>query len=76
MAPWSEDESPYVIVARLVIPAQDAFDAARADVVDGSFSFSPAQSLVVHRPLGGINRARLVVYTTMATCGVRRTTAR
>ena len=66
MAPWSEDESPYVIVARLVIPAQDAFDASRADVVDGNFSFSPAHSLVVHRPLGGINRARLVVYTTMA----------
>ena len=66
MASWSEEESPYVIVARLVIPAQDAFDPARADIVDGNFSFSPAHSLVAHRPLGGINRARLTAYTAMA----------
>ena len=64
--PWPEDESPYRPVARLVIPAQNAFDPARADVVDGNFSFSPAHTLVEHRPLGGINRARLVAYTAMA----------
>ncbi len=66
MAPWSEEDSPYVPVARLVIPAQDAFGPARADVVDENFSFSPTHSLVAHRPLGGINRARLVAYTAMA----------
>ncbi len=64
--PWPENESPYRPVARLVIPAQNAFDPARADVVDGNFSFSPAHTLVAHRPLGGINRARLVAYTAMA----------
>ncbi len=66
-AAWSEEESPYRTVARITIPAQNAFDPARADVVDGNFSFSPAHSLVEHRPLGGINRARLAVYTAMAT---------
>lgn len=65
-APWPEDESPYQPVGRLTIPAQDAFDPARAEVVDGSFSFSPAHTLSAHRPLGGINRARLVVYGAMA----------
>lgn len=65
-AAWSEDESPYRSVARLTIPAQEAFDPARADVVDGDFSFSPAHTLVAHRPLGGINRARLVAYTALS----------
>lgn len=64
---WSEEESPYRPVARIVIPVQDAFDPARADIVDGNFSFSPAHTLTAHRPLGGINRARLVAYTAMST---------
>ena len=64
--PWPEDESPYRPVARLTVPAQNAFDPTRADVVDGDFSFSPAHTLAAHRPLGGINRARLAVYGVMA----------
>ena len=71
-AAWSEDASPYRPVACIVIPAQNAFDPARADVVDGDFSFSPSHSLAAHRPLGGINRARLVVYNTMS--ALRRST--
>ena len=64
--PWPEDQSPYRPVARIVLPAQNAFDQARAEVVDGDFSFSPAHTLIAHRPLGGINRARLVAYTALA----------
>ncbi len=64
---WPEDQSVYRTVGRLVIPAQDAFDPARADVVDGDLSFSPAHALVVHRPLGSINRARLAAYTALST---------
>lgn len=45
---------------------QDAFMPERADIVDGNFSFSPAHTLVAHRPLGGINRARLIAYTALA----------
>ena len=65
-APWSEEESPYRPVARITIPVQDAYAPARVDVVDGNFSFSPAHTLVAHRPLGGINRARLVAYTALS----------
>ena len=65
-APWSEEESPYRPVAKISIPAQNAFDPARANIVDGNFSFSPAHTLLAHRPLGGINRARLVAYTALS----------
>ena len=52
-------------VAKLTIPVQTAWDPAK----DGYFedlSFSPAHALVAHRPLGGINRARLLAYTMLA----------
>ena len=65
-AEWPESESQYQTVARLVIHAQTAWDAAK----DGYFedlTFSPAHALEAHRPLGGINRARLYVYELLAT---------
>jgi hypothetical protein len=64
-AEWSETNSQYQRVARLIIPAQAAWDPAK----DGYFedlTFSPAHTLAAHRPLGGINRARMVVYKTLA----------
>ncbi len=64
-AEWSETESQYQTVARLTIPVQTAWDPAK----DGYFedlSFSPAHTLAAHRPLGGINRARLLAYTMLA----------
>ncbi len=60
-AKWSEDLSQYTEVARLLLPVQSGWDQAR-DAAFESLSFSPAHSLAAHRPLGGINRARLVVY--------------
>ncbi len=64
-AEWSETESQYQTVARLRIPVQTAWDPAK----DGYFEdlrFSPAHTLAAHRPLGGINRARLLAYTMLA----------
>ena len=64
-AKWSEEESQYRTVARLTIPAQTAWDPAK----DGYFedlSFSPGHSLAAHRPLGGINRARLLAYVMLS----------
>ena len=64
-AKWSESESQYRTVARLVLPVQTAWDPAK----DGYFedlTFSPGHGLAAHRPLGGINRARLVVYKALA----------
>ena len=64
---WPEEESPYQTVARLVLPAQDAYGPARADYVEEELSFCPAHSLAAHRPLGSINRARLRAYEVMST---------
>ncbi len=64
-AEWPETSSQYQSVARLVIPSQTAWDPAK----DGYFedlSFSPAHALAAHRPLGGINRSRLVAYKALA----------
>ena len=64
-AEWPETLSPYRVVARLVIPPQTAWDPAR----DGYFedlSFSPGHALAAHRPLGGINRSRLLAYKALA----------
>ena len=63
---WPEDQSPYRRVAKLVLPAQNAYDPARQDVVDHQMSFSPAHSLAAHRPLGSIMRARMAVYPALA----------
>ena len=64
-AKWPETESQYQTVAHLMIPVQTAWDPAK----DGYFedlTFSPAHGLAAHRPLGGINRARLVAYKALA----------
>lgn len=63
---WSEDESPYQTVARLLLPRQEAYSDARRAYGDDMLSFSPAHSLAAHRPLGSIMRARLRAYPEMS----------
>jgi hypothetical protein len=63
---WSQQESPYRPVARLVIPPQDAFSPQRQAFVDEDLSFCPAHSLAAHRPLGAIMRARMHAYEVLA----------
>ena len=58
---WSEAKSPFVKVATLRIPAQ-TFDTAEQNAACENLSYTPWHSLEAHRPLGGINRARKVVY--------------
>jgi hypothetical protein len=61
---WPVDIAPYVRVAKLVIPQQDAASergrslAARIQ----KLSFDPWHALVEHRPLGGMMRARKITY--------------
>lgn len=62
---WSEEESPYLPVARIRLPRQEAYSEARQQYVEG-LSFSIAHSLEDHRPLGSIMRARLHAYPAMA----------
>lgn len=59
---WPEDESPYVVVARLVVPSQPAWSEARAQQADDGLSFSPWHGILDHQPLGSINRARREAY--------------
>jgi len=63
---WPETESPYLSVARLRMPAQDAWRADRIELVDERMSFSAWHALAAHRPLGGIMRVRQAVYAAAA----------
>ncbi len=64
--PWPEDESPYVPVATLSFPAQDAYSPARERYFDEALSFQPAHSLETFRPLGSLMRARLQTYRALS----------
>ena len=59
---WSEDESPYVTVARLVAEPQDAWTHARSQAIDYGLAFSPWHGIAAHRPLGSVMRARQRTY--------------
>ena len=63
---WPVDESPYRTVATITLPRQDAYGAARVRYFDEVMTFRPAHSLLAHRPLGGVMRARLQVYRALS----------
>lgn len=62
---WSEKESPFLKVATLKIPRQ-TFDTPAQNAYGLNLSFNPWHSLAAHCPLGGINRARRVIYNTLS----------
>ena len=62
---WRERDSPFVKVARLVIPRQTFDDPERISFSE-NLSFTPWHGLDAHRPLGGINRVRRAVYETVS----------
>lgn len=62
---WREDDSPFVPVARVTIPRQ-VFDEAERIAFGETLSFTPWHGLDAHRPIGGINRVRRVVYETIS----------
>jgi len=63
---WSEDESPFVTVARITVPPQPAWNAGRSAAIDDGMAFNPWHALAAHRPLGSVMRARKMVYGAMA----------
>jgi hypothetical protein len=63
---WPEDESPFVPIAEVVFPPQDAYSRARQVFADDRLSFTPAHSLAAHRPLGSLMRGRLKAYGAIA----------
>lgn len=68
---WSEQLSPFVPVATLVIPRQ-TFATPERYAFGENLSFTPWHGLDAHRPLGGINRDRRHVYETISTLRHRR----
>lgn len=62
---WSETESPFIKVATIRIAPQ-AFRTAEREQLAEDLSFSPAHSLIEHRPIGGINRARVEIYRSLS----------
>ena len=63
---WSEKLSPYVTVAKVSVPPQTYSTSAQREFCDAQ-AFNPWHSLVEHRPLGGLNRLRKVLYEESAT---------
>jgi hypothetical protein len=63
---WSESASPFRKVASIRILKQD-FDSEAQRAFGENLSYTPWHSLPAHRPLGGVNRARKVVYRAIST---------
>jgi hypothetical protein len=59
---WPEDESPYLPVARIVMPPQEAWSTESQASIDDGMAFSPWHGLAAHRPLGSIMRVRKSAY--------------
>jgi hypothetical protein len=62
---WPETSAPFIPVARIKIPAQ-TFDTPAQRAFGEALSFTPWHAMEAHRPLGGINRVRRVVYETIS----------
>jgi hypothetical protein len=61
---WSEEEAPFVRVARLTLPKQEIDDVTNAGC--DRLRFTPWHSLVEHQPLGSLNRGRRMVYEVLS----------
>lgn len=63
--PTVEWRSPFFKIATIKIPKQ-TFDSPDQISYGENLSFTPWHSIAEHRPLGGVNRARKVVYEELA----------
>lgn len=61
MTEWKEDQAPFYKVATIHIPKQ-VFDTPEQNKFCENLSFTPWHALVEHKPLGGINRMRRIIY--------------
>lgn len=65
MTRWSEDESPPVRVATLILPRQD-LDARGQSAYGENLAYNPWHALPEHAPVGSLSEARKVVYQASA----------
>lgn len=61
MTEWKEDQAPFYEVATIHISKQ-VFDTPEQNKFCENLSFTPWHALVEHKPLGGINRMRKIIY--------------
>ncbi|OQP85280.1 catalase [Rhizobium rhizosphaerae] len=61
-AAWSEEESPFIPVARIHAEPQTAWSEEKALSIDDGMSFRPFNGLSAHRPLGSMMRMRKLAY--------------
>lgn len=61
MTEWSENQAPFYKLATIHIP-QQVFDTPEQNKFCENLSFTPWHTLLEHKPLGGINRMRKVIY--------------
>lgn len=59
---WPQAQSPYVAVARIVVPPQPAAPADSSELGDDRLAFSPWHGIAAHRPIGSIMRVRKAAY--------------
>jgi hypothetical protein len=62
---WPEDISPFIPVAKIVIPRQK-FDSPEQLSFANVLSYNPWHTSAIHRPLGNQNRARKLIYTQLS----------
>ncbi|PXX11628.1 catalase [Nitrosomonas ureae] len=62
---WKESEAPFFQVATIIIPQQE-FDNPEQHKFCENLSYTPWHAVLEHRPLGGVNRIRKVVYSSLA----------
>lgn len=62
---WPERLSPFVNVAKIVIPKQE-FRSPAQDKFARELSFNPWHCIAEHRPLGNQNRARYLIYSELS----------
>lgn len=62
---WKESVAPFFQVATITIPRQD-FDKPEQHKFCENISYTPWHTIPEHRPLGGVNRIRRAVYSSLA----------
>lgn len=62
---WPERLSPFVAVAKILIPKQE-FRSPAQDKFARELSFNPWHCIAEHRPLGNQNRARYLIYSELS----------
>jgi hypothetical protein len=73
---WSEEQSPHQQMARIILPQQNAYSAARRAFGDEVLSFNPWHAITDHQPLGSIMRIRRRVYELRAVFATEKMASR